>query len=470
MNIGRLGVLNRTWRDAGCILAAMLSLFAMSGTQVLAGAESANPARKAGKYVFAHYMVCFCPPDGPGATVADYQREILSAQQHGIDGFALNCGDWNATPSSYYKTRVLAIYEAAQKLGTDFKLFISADYASSLSLEETRDMVETFRNHPNQFRHQGKPVLSTWVGGRKEADFIRKEFQGDRAIVFVPCFLSTGNADSFGLAEVNQLVRDYPGIDGYFYFGASGNTGILVEGTRLHAQRWHESGKLFMASATPYYRGLGMNYRLFERNGFEGMAAQWEVAIKSDADWMEITTWNDLGEASYVGPVGSPAYVKKLAARYGAILSHDGYLDASRYYIDWFKTGTPPAITSDQIFYFYRLHPKNLEGVNKPGYKGTDNPSGWKALQDDVYVTALLKAPAKLTIYSGETSKSFDLPAGLRHVRLPFAPGSQRFILQRDGKTLIDKVGEHEISATDAWGNFNYFSGSAQAGTLPQPL
>ena len=215
-----------------------------------------------------------------------------------------------------------------------------------------------------------------------------------------------------------------------------------------------------MASATPFYRGFGMNYRVFERNGFEGMAAQWEVAIKSDADWMEITTWNDLGEASYVGPVGSPAYVKGLAARFGAVLSHDGYLDASRYYIDWFKTGTPPTVTSDQIFYFYRLHPKNLEGINKPGYKGTDNPLGWKALEDAVYVTAILTAPAKLTIYTGGTSQSFDLPAGLRNVRLPFAPGLQRFVLQRDGKTLIDKVGEQEISATDAWGNFNYFSGS----------
>ena len=463
MIIGTLSVLNRKRRNIGHILATVLLLLAMCVTQVQADPDVANPARKSGKYVFAHYMVCFCPPDGTGDAVADYKREILSAQQHGVDGFALNCGAWNAKPeSSYYKMRVLSMYEAAKQLGTDFKLFLSADYAGALSLDETRDMIETFRNHPNQFRHQGKPVLSTWDGGQKQADFIKNEFQGDRAIVFVPCFLPRRNVDNPGQSELDQFFKDYPYIDGYFYFGAAQYTKNLVESTMLHAQRWHDAGKIFMASATPFYRGLGMNYRVFERQGFEGMAAQWEAAIKCDADWLEITTWNDWNELTYVAPIGSQEHLKNIANICGPLLSHDGYLDASRYYIDWFKTGVAPAITQDQIFYFYRLHPKKLEGINKPGYKGTDRPIGWKALEDDVYVTTFLTAPAKLTIYTGGTSQSFDLPAGVHHVRLPFAAGSQRFVLQRDSTTLIDKSGEHEISATDAWGNFNYFAGSAQ--------
>ncbi len=461
-----LSVFNLICRNVCSIHAGLAALLILGCTQISAGADAANPPRKPGKYVFAHYMVCFCPPDGTGDTVADYKREILSAQQHGIDGFALNCGAWNAKPdSAYYKTRVLAMYEAARQLGTDFKLFVSADYACDVSLDETRDMVETFRNHPNQFRHQGKPVLSTWDGGQKQADFIKKEFQGDRAIVFVPCFLPRRNVDSPGASELDQFFKDYPSIDGYFYFGAAQYTKNLVESTLLHAQRWHGAGKIFMASATPYYRGLGMNYRLFERHGFEGMAAQWEAAVQSDSDWMEIVTWNDFAESTYVAPVGSPANVKRLADQVGSLLSHEGYLDASRYYMDWFKTGTPPSITRDQIYYFYRLHPKKLEGVNKPGYKGTDHPSGWKVLEDDVYVTTFLTAPARLTIHSGSTVKSFDLPAGVRHVRLPFAAGPQRFVLERDGAMLIDKTGEHEISATDAWGNFNYFAGGATAGS-----
>ena len=43
------------------------------------------------KTVFAHYMTCF------GNSVGGYEREIKLAQQYGIDGFALNCGEWQKT-------------------------------------------------------------------------------------------------------------------------------------------------------------------------------------------------------------------------------------------------------------------------------------------------------------------------------------------------------------------------------------
>jgi hypothetical protein len=38
--------------------------------------------------VFAHYMTCF------GLSRDSYKREIRLAQQYGIDGWALNCGNW----------------------------------------------------------------------------------------------------------------------------------------------------------------------------------------------------------------------------------------------------------------------------------------------------------------------------------------------------------------------------------------
>ena len=63
MIIGTLSVLNRKRRNIGHILATVLLLLAMCVTQVQADPDVANPARKSGKYVFAHYMVCFCPPD-----------------------------------------------------------------------------------------------------------------------------------------------------------------------------------------------------------------------------------------------------------------------------------------------------------------------------------------------------------------------------------------------------------------------
>ena len=418
--------------------------------------------------VFAHYMVCI-PTYGGSSKIDDYQREIRAAQAAGIDSFALNCGGWTLR-EPHYKQRAQLIYQAALELGTGFRLFLSADYATGLTSEETRDMVETFRSHPCQFRHGGKPVLSTFGGGSAQTEFILKEFTGDRKIVYVPFYYPRPAAEMPNQAQAEQVLRDHPGIDGFFHFGAAGTPAQITESNRLLARTWLGAGKLFMAGITPYYRGLGGNYRVYESRGFEGLAQQWEGAIRDKATWVEIVTWNDWGEASYVAPFGAPAETRHWNNHWGPMLSHAACLGASRYYIDWYKTGRRPKIKKDALYYFYRVHPKSLPGLRKPGAPGGEKglPGGADKLADNVSVTLFLTAPAQLTIQSGDTQKTLAVTAGVQHVSVPFAPGAQRFVLKRSEETLIDKTGEHEISATDAWGNFNAFAGEAHP-LPPQP-
>ncbi len=413
-------------------------------------------AEDSGKKVFAHYMVCI-PTYGGDSKIEDYQREIRAAQAAGIDGFALNCGGWTLR-EPHYKKRSLLIYQAAKELGTGFKLFISADYASGLTSEETRDMVETFRTHPNQFRKDGKPVLSTFGGGRVQADFVSKEFTGSRAIVYVPFYYPHPAAEMPKQAQVDQVFRDYPTLDGFFHFGAAGTPAQITESNHLLAQKWLGAGKLFMASVTPYYRGLGGNYRVYDSRGFEGLAQQWEGAIRDNATWVEIVTWNDWGEASYVAPFGAPAQTQFWNNHWGPMLSHAALLKASRYYIDWYKSGRQPAITEDAFYYSYRQHPKSVSAEKLPG--------GAVKLADEVFVSLFLTAPARLTVHSGANEKCFDVSNGVTHLSMPFAPGAQRFVLTRGSETVIDKTGEQEISATDAWGNFNIFAGEAKPLTV----
>ena len=439
----------------------MRSLFNWVCLAVLAWVPVAV-ADAAARQVFAPYMVCI-PTYGGSSTVEDYQREIRAAQQAGIDGFALNCGGWTLR-EPHYKKRTLLMYEAARKLGTGFKLFISADHASGLTFEETRDMVESFRDHPNQFRWNGRPVLSTFGGKRPQMEFVRAEFTGARAIVYVPFYYPTPAAEMPTPAQVDQVFNECNVVDGFFHFGAAGTPAQITASNQWLARRWLGAGKIFMAGVTPCYRGLGGNYRVFESRGFEGFAQQWEGAIRDGATWVEIVTWNDWGEASYVAPFGPPSVTRHWNNHWGPMLSHAAWLNASRYYIQWFKTGRRPEIARDALCYSYRLHPRTLPGIKKPG--GTDpaleRPRGADRLVDDLFVTAFLTAPASLTLHSGDTQKSFDLEAGVNHVSMPFAPGRQRFVLTRGENTILDKTGEHDISATDAWGNFNTFAGEAQ--------
>jgi len=413
-----------------------------------------------GKFVFAHYMVCI-PTAGGAATIADFKREIEEAQKRGIDGFVLNCGAWTDKDGGMYKKRSEMIYQAAKELGTGFKLFISADYATGLTLPETRDMVETFRNHPNQFRWQGKPVLSTFGGGAAQTEFVKKEFSGGRAIVYVPFYYPVPAAENPGAAGVDQVFNANPSLDGFFNFGAAGTPKAINATNALAAKRWLGAGKIFMSPVSPFYRGLKGNYRVFDPLGFQGMASEWLSAITNNASWVELTTWNDWGESSYVAPFGAPANTKLWNGHWGGMLSHVAFLDASRYYIDWFKTGAPPAIATDRLFYFYRLHPKNVAGPAVPGQTGF--PSGGEGLQDKVFVTAFLSQPGKVTVQSGTERQTFDLPAGVHHVDIPFQMGRPRVTLTRGWRTVIDKAGELPIT-NEGWSNFNYFSGSATGG------
>ena len=170
------------------------------------------------KQVFAHYMICI-PTYGGSQKLEDYQREIKDAQQRGIDGFALNCGNWRKR-EPHYAARSTMIYEAAKQLGTGFKLLFSAD---GVAPEEAADMVLSFYDHPNQFRHNGKPVLSTFAGstewGKKIVELIRA---AGRDVVFVPYYYPKPASEMPQQTHVDQVFNDNPTLDGFFFFGAAG--------------------------------------------------------------------------------------------------------------------------------------------------------------------------------------------------------------------------------------------------------
>lgn len=414
-----------------------------------------------GRMVFAHYMVCI-PAYGPDSTVQDYQREMRDALAVGIDGFALNCGAWSIR-EPHYKRRTLLIYQAAKELERDFKLFISADFAVALAHEEFKEMVELFREHPNQFRHMGKPVLSTFGGGTNETAFLRETF-GD-GVVYVPFYYPIPAAENPNAAQVDQVFeRCQAQVDGFFHFGAAGFPDEIIASNHRLAQKWLGAGKLFMAPVTPFYLGRGGNYRVYESDGIEGMARQWEGAIRDGASWVEIVTWNDWGECSYIAPFGSSTFTNLWKGHWGAVMPHTGFYKATRYYADWYKTGKPPRIEEEMVCYTYRLHPKHLEHPRKNPRTQEDElarPSHADRLREDVFATVFLAEDAVLTIHSGDTQKSFPLAAGVTHVSMPFQIGAQRFVLTRNNAVLIDKTGEFEISATDTSSNFNVFSGAA---------
>jgi hypothetical protein len=336
------------------------------------------------RMVFAHYMLAnrdYVPDDLSGErNIASYEREIRQAQAVGIDGFALNAGGWLKEPR--YIRRASEMFEAAVRLQSRFRLMFSADMCCSNDAEDVVDMMRRFANSPRYspiyFKHSGKFVLTTFSGSARGPDFWRRvrvdlENGSDpstrvapRALSYVsgvpssapisielvPAFFWGGELPrasdlSAGLASYSRI------IDGAFYWGIAGVPGLgrwpdQLPSSQAYASALHAAGKIYMAPICFQFWGANAN-RYYEYGGYYGIRAMWMDAINvSRPDWVEIITWNDFIEGTYVSPIDDPARYMD-ANDLGASVappstlhyfhSHRGATQLLAFFIHWYKTG-----------------------------------------------------------------------------------------------------------------------------------
>lgn len=447
-----------SWWRSRCFGAGVLCLF-LSGTAVLAALPH---------YVFAHYMVCYATYGDFGSdtnsTIAGYKREIQEAQAAGIDGFALNVNAYNDPTQMFYNHRIAMIYEAAEQLGTGFKLFFSVDYRGESNIV---NMVETYARRTNSFTYNGKTVLSAYGGnnvtsagwpGLDWTNAILGQLQKDGyPICFVPFFYSDPVREIPNPWCGSEVASNYTTIvNGLFCWTAAGLPNQLAPANSNYISAVHGCGKLVMAGIAPHYWGsvqYSLGRRYYETDGGEGLIMEWLSLIANQPDWVEICTWNDFNESTYISPVDNPeTYEPQLQTphRY----SHKGYLELSKRYITWYKTGQQPAITNDAVYYFYRSHPQNLVAANT-----NDAPVTWRTgdIADQIYVTTVLTVPAQLEVMSGNLTKTNSVPAGINNLRVSFAPGAQVFVVSRNGKNVLSAQGTNILSQIQ---NYDFFPAS----------
>ncbi|MGO8697760.1 MAG: endo-1,3-alpha-glucanase family glycosylhydrolase [Limisphaerales bacterium] len=422
-------------------------------------APCARASGSTNHFVFAHYMVCYADY---GDVLQGFMNDIQDAQAAGIDGFALNCGEWNG-PDWYYQARVKMMYQAAEQLGTGFKLFFSVDESNTNDIVA---MLSSQADEPNSFYYQGKMVVST--SGQNSVDWPGSVFQplADEGIdvFFVPYFLvQAGVPVSYN--SVSNLLAQDSYLDGLYYF-AAGLVSVITNRNMSYGQACKGAGKLFMGGYSPSYWGCAQptaGRQYFETQGGEGTIAEWMWIITNQPDWVEISTWNDFNESTYSLAVTNPVqYESELLTpcRY----SHDGYLELSKHYISWYKTAQEPPITNDALFYFYRTHSTNLVALNTNEIPVTAFNGD---VQDVIYNTLFLTAPAQLTIASGTNLFTNALAAGLQQLRTPFSPGPQIFTLTRNGTTVLTVQGPPVLSQIQV---YDYFPASGYAyGAIPPP-
>ncbi len=450
------------------------------------------------RLVFAHYMLAnqdYTADTPTGATnIASYEREIQQAQSIGIDGFALNAGGWFKEPR--YIRRASEMFEAAYRLHSGFKLMFSADMCCSNDAPDILDMVRRFANNPRYaticFRHNGRFVLTTFAGSSRGPRFwqqLRDDFEHGTTpslvpapnalapaagvpssaplpVFLVPSFFWGGETPTPD-DIVNGIAPYQHILDGAFYWGIAGVPGLghppdQLLSSATYAVSLHAACKLYMAPIAFQFWAANAN-RYYEYSGYSGMRALWMQAIQTThPDWVEIITWNDFIEGTYVSPINDPALYPG-ANDLGASIappstlhffhSHRGVTNLLSYFIQWYKTGRQPILEHDTIYWAYRT-------VLSIAHQPPINLYG--PVANALYITANLTAPAEIRVTIGTSMQTIALPAGSTDAQLPLTSGPPpEFTLTRANVHLMQVVGDDPIVATQPYPDLYNSTGSA---------
>ena len=440
------------------------------------GRNTSNP-------VFAWYE----PPFGIyGTTVAAYTHEIQQAQAAGIDGFALDMfcwipGDTCTTNGLDYRTLAANMFQAAQNLNTNFKLFFVEDCAEVGGCAASGGgMLTAFGDHPNYYHIQGKPVISAFneslntASGSADNIFFTSWLNGITTAGFAPYFIPFFSLGSFVANDPTTTAANYAA--GYAPWVAGMVQGLAAFGgfiPTLYAQNnagyqtvANNNSIGSIASVGSWFGILrllaaGQQSEFLEFNGGEGLASIWASIMASPPTIVMVESWNDYTESYMNPPLASDFTNTSVPANdswnitfdYLNTGSHGAYTELNKYYISWYKHGTPPS-WPDALYVFYR---NGAQSIVPSVTTATMlwNPQG-NATLDDIYVTTICKTACTLEVNTGGNITDTPVAAGVVHTRIAFTSGAtQTFKIIRNAATLISLTGTTIVTAETNFYNVN---------------
>lgn len=423
---------------------AVTTTSAQSATAASAVSAAAITGSGTGpKKVFAHFMMGNAYPMG----VSDFASDIAAASAAGIDGFALNVG-----PDSWMSDRVAKMYEAA--VGTSFVLFISLDMSvmASDSISNLTPWITDYSSHPNQYFYNDKQFVSTFAGesitfGLGDAadgwtSFKNTLSAAGTEIFFIPSFTALGPSAAISMSS----------NDGAFSWDAWPTTDTEMSTTEDQAYMNDRDGKVYMAGVSPWFF-THFSYKNWIYKSDDLFTTRWESLVSLQPDFIEIITWNDYGESSYIGPQdGAFPYDSQItSSSWCDGFDHTPWISLASYYIQAYKNAAYPAITSNKLYWWYRSHPKSAVASSDP----YGEPTNYDWADDNIYLTVMLTGDATVTVTSGGSSQTFNGVSGVNHFQyIGFSAGTPSVSITMDGANVLTAQGP--VTITDSPTIYNY--------------
>ncbi len=236
--------------------------------------------------------------------------EIKMALDFGVEGFFLDFGgDPNKGPAHWSHT--LKFYLKAAE-GTPFQVTLCMDTKISKDywVGELKRLLKENGNHPNFPKFNGKYVICTyqflqWENQKpngwtvQEWQALRDELKAAGFDLYIIANFAPLPNEKLNL---DRLKRAQNTFDCVYLFDAPGHCDETPEvNNRKLAKFCRENDKLFMADLHPGYYGAwlwGFNDFYNPFRGVDMLHRMFLDAMKHKAQWIHLTTWNDLVETA----------------------------------------------------------------------------------------------------------------------------------------------------------------------------
>ncbi|KAK4145665.1 glycoside hydrolase [Dichotomopilus funicola] len=343
-----------------------------------------------GRKVFAHYMVgltCNQPR-------RHWEHDVRTAKSAGIDGFALNIG-----PSDYWtETQLDYAYNAAE-CSRGFYIFISFDMAAgSWPVSQVVNIINRYRGSSAQMLIDGRPLVSTFEGPDWAPKWatVRDATGG---IYLIPNWSSLGPAGVEGKLDM---------IDGAFSWHAWPKPGqFMMTASEDFLYQECLRGKAYMMGVSPwFYTDLPQWGKSWYSSSESLWYDRWQQVLEVMPDFVQIITWNDFGESSYICDQIS-AQIVNGAEKYALGHSHAAFRATLPYFIAAYKSGSVTLDWGgeDTAIAWYRTALNRRHGHNGTVWGQGGSAPATRGARDVVSVLAVTKNPARITLEIGHTCR-----------------------------------------------------------------
>lgn len=365
--------------------------------------------------------------------VDNLRTEIRQAKTAGIDGFAVNL----MGVSGLNWDTALDLFTAAEK--ESFKIIPMVDGSagiSQLTAAQVASSLATLYKSPAAFKIGKDYLLSSFKAEGQTPTWWKQvidqlETKHGVPVSFQAVFLAANDANMKAFASFSDS------------FGNWGERNPRVIGKLpVYDDLAENYGKDWIEPVAP--QDMRPRSSVFaEAGNTEALRAGWNKAIRDDADYVQMVTWNDYSESTQFAP---------------SVAHGSAFLEISRYYSDWFHTGTAPKITEDELFLTHRTQFADAKSAVKqkpiePTLSGSAND-----VRDTAEALVFLTAPATVEITVGGVKSTFNAPAGVSAFTAPLKLGSVQAKVIRGGEAVKTATSPFKVVATPEVQDLQYYA------------